>query len=40
MAGDGVFFSRLAGLHPVYRTPAAAIVFQGAWAILLALSGT
>ena len=40
MAADGVFFPRLARLHPRYRTPAAAIVFQGVWAILLTLSGT
>ncbi len=40
MAADGAFFPQLARLHPRYRTPAAAIVFQGAWAILLTLSGT
>ncbi len=38
MAADGVFFSRLAELHPVYRTPSAAIVLQGAWAIVLTVS--
>ena len=40
MAADGVFLPALARLHPRYRTPAAAIVFQGAWAIGLTLSGT
>ena len=40
MAADGVFFRRLAELHPVYRTPAAAILFQAVWAIVLALTGT
>ncbi|MGH7645841.1 MAG: APC family permease, partial [Gemmatimonadales bacterium] len=40
MAADGVFFPRFARLHPTYRTPSAGIVFQGAWAIALALSGT
>ena len=40
MAADGAFFPRLARLHPRYRTPAAAIVFQCFWAILLTLSGT
>jgi APA family basic amino acid/polyamine antiporter len=40
MAADGAFFPQLARLHPRYRTPAAAIVFQGVWAILLTLSGT
>src|SRR5256886_2614482 len=38
IAADGVFFSRLAELHPVYRTPSAAIVLQGAWAIVLTVS--
>ncbi len=40
MAADGAFFPALARLHPRYRTPGAAIVFQGAWGILLTLSGT
>lgn len=40
MAADGAFFPRLARLNPRFRTPAAAIVFQGVWAILLTLSGT
>src|ERR1041385_4262585 len=40
MAADGVFLHRLARLHPVYRTPTGAIVFMGAWSIVLALSGT
>lgn len=40
MAADGVFFPRLAQLHPVYRTPAAAILLQAGWAIVLTLSGT
>lgn len=39
MAQDGLFFSRLARLHPRYRTPAGAIVLQGGWAILLTLTG-
>jgi APA family basic amino acid/polyamine antiporter len=40
MAADGAFFPALARLHPRYRTPGAAIVFQGVWGILLTLSGT
>lgn len=40
MAADGLFFPRLARLHPTYRTPVAAILLQAAWAILLTLSGT
>ncbi len=39
MARDGLFFPSLARLHPRYRTPAAAIVFQAGWAILLTLTG-
>src|SRR5438093_1387610 len=40
MAADGVFFPRLAELHPVHRTPAAAILLQAGWAVLLTVSGT
>jgi len=40
MASDGVFFPRLARLHPVHRTPSAAIVVQAIWASALALSGS
>ena len=40
MAADGAFLPRLATLHPVYRTPAFAILVQAAWAIVLTLSGT
>jgi APA family basic amino acid/polyamine antiporter len=39
MARDGLFFPALARLHPRYRTPAGAIMFQGAWAVLLTLTG-
>jgi len=39
MARDGLFFPSLARLHPRYRTPAAAIVFQAAWAIVLTMTG-
>lgn len=39
MASDGLFFPSLAHLHPKYRTPGAAILFQGAWAIFLTLTG-
>jgi APA family basic amino acid/polyamine antiporter len=39
MAADGLFFPSLARLHPRYRTPTAAIVFQCAWAIILTLTG-
>jgi APA family basic amino acid/polyamine antiporter len=40
MAADGVFFPRLARLHPVHRTPSAAIGLQAVWASALALSGS
>jgi APA family basic amino acid/polyamine antiporter len=40
MAADGAFLPRLAVLHPVYRTPAAALLLQAAWAIVLTVSGS
>ena len=39
MAQDGLFFPAMARLHPRYRTPGAAILFQCSWAILLTLTG-
>jgi APA family basic amino acid/polyamine antiporter len=39
MAADGLFFPALAKLHPRYRTPAAALLAQGSWAVLLLYSG-
>jgi APA family basic amino acid/polyamine antiporter len=39
MAADGLFFPGLARLHPRHRTPAAAILLQGAWAVILTLTG-
>ena len=38
MARDGLFFRSFARLHPTWRTPVAAIVLQGVWAILLLFS--
>ena len=40
MAADGLFFPRLAELHPRHRTPGAAIMVEAAWAIVLTLTGT
>lgn len=40
MARDGAFVPALARLHPRFHTPAAAIVLQSAWAIVLTLTGT
>jgi APA family basic amino acid/polyamine antiporter len=40
MARDGVFFKSLAVVHPKWHTPAACILAQGAWTVLLTISGT
>jgi APA family basic amino acid/polyamine antiporter len=40
MARDGIFFRRLAEVHPRYGTPAVAIVASSLWAMLLAATGT
>lgn len=37
MAADGVFFRKVAEIHPRYQTPAFAIVFQSLWAAVLIL---
>ena len=39
MAQDGVFFKRMAVVHPKWRTPAFSLIGQGIWAALLTLSG-
>jgi basic amino acid/polyamine antiporter, APA family len=39
MAQDGVFFKRMAVIHPRWRTPAFSLIGQGIWAALLTLSG-
>jgi APA family basic amino acid/polyamine antiporter len=39
MAQDGVFFKRMAEVHPKWRTPAFSLIGQGIWAALLTLSG-
>ncbi|HEY1678973.1 MAG TPA: amino acid permease [Candidatus Sulfotelmatobacter sp.] len=39
MAQDGVFFKRMAVIHPKWRTPAFSLIGQGIWAGALALSG-
>ena len=38
MAKDGVFFKFLSDVHPKYKTPAKAMIFQSAWAIVLLLT--
>jgi APA family basic amino acid/polyamine antiporter len=40
MARDGVFFDRLASVHPRFGTPAFAVVALAVWSALLAMSGT
>ena len=35
MAADGVFFKRTGDIHPLYRSPARAIVSQAVWTSLL-----
>ena len=40
MARDGLFFRRLADVHPRFQTPTFAIVTSAAWSAVLALSGT
>jgi basic amino acid/polyamine antiporter, APA family len=39
MAEDGVFFRRMAVIHPKWRTPAFSLIGQGIWAAVLTLSG-
>jgi basic amino acid/polyamine antiporter, APA family len=39
MASDGLFFRRVAQVHPVYRTPGVSILALCGWAALLVLSG-
>jgi APA family basic amino acid/polyamine antiporter len=40
MARDGLFFRKLAEVHPRFGTPAFAILAGAAWAMVLAASGT
>jgi APA family basic amino acid/polyamine antiporter len=40
MARDGLFFARIAVVHPRYRTPASAIVAQAIWSSILVLTAT
>ncbi|MFN2400212.1 MAG: amino acid permease [Gemmatimonadaceae bacterium] len=40
MARDGVFFAKLAEVHPRFGTPAFAIIVSSLWAMVLAASGT
>ena len=37
MASDGIFFKKVAEVHPTFHTPAVAITFQSLWAVVLIL---
>jgi basic amino acid/polyamine antiporter, APA family len=39
MAQDGLFFRRMAVIHPKWRTPAFSLIGQGIWAAVLTMSG-
>lgn len=38
MAADGIFFQKLAKIHPKYGTPANAMIFQAIWAMILLMA--
>jgi APA family basic amino acid/polyamine antiporter len=40
MAKDGLFFRKVAKLHPTYKTPAISLMVQMVWACLLCVSGS
>jgi APA family basic amino acid/polyamine antiporter len=40
MSQDGLFFKSVGKLHPRYKTPVAALLIQGAWTVLLCVSGS
>ncbi|MFC1553657.1 APC family permease [candidate division KSB1 bacterium] len=40
MAKDGLFFKKVAEIHPKYGTPAFGLVLQAVWSAILALTGT
>ena len=40
MARDGLFFTRVASVHPRYKTPSAAILAQASWSSILVLTAT
>jgi APA family basic amino acid/polyamine antiporter len=39
MARDGLFFRRMAEVHPRFRTPAFSLIIQAFWGSVLAISG-
>ncbi len=40
MAQDNLFFQKAATVHPKFKTPGHAVIFQAVWACILTLSGT
>jgi APA family basic amino acid/polyamine antiporter len=40
MAQDGLFFQSVGKLHPRYRTPAAGLIVQAIWTVVLCVSGS
>ena len=40
MSRDGLFFKSVGKLHPKYNTPAAGLLIQAAWTIVLCVSGS
>ncbi len=40
MSQDGLFFKGVGKLHPKYKTPVAGLLVQGAWTMLLCVSGS
>jgi APA family basic amino acid/polyamine antiporter len=40
MAKDGLFFKKIASVHPKFLTPHVSIIALGIWSIILSLSGT
>lgn len=40
MAQEGIFFKKLAYIHPRSHSPVVSVAIQGAWAAVLAASGT
>ncbi len=40
MSQDGLFFKAVGKLHPKYKTPVAGLMIQGAWTVVLCVSGS
>jgi APA family basic amino acid/polyamine antiporter len=40
MSQDGLFFKSVGKLHPKWRTPAAALILQAVWTVVLCISGS